>query len=410
MAQHLEDRFAELRARGAAEEEAKGAVLEELSRDGFLVSELRQLERVPCPEPVVLGQSKGSFVEEFFADLNYGARMLRKNPGFTAVAVLTLALGIGATTAVFSVVNGVLVRPLPYLHAEELVHLGSSMARGSALSEPEFLFLRDHSGLAFKDVAAFSGPDPTVPFQSGADVGYVKAMTVSESMLRALEISPLLGRGFLPEEDRPGGPHVVILSYGFWKSRFTADAGIVGRQIGLNNQAYTVVGVLPESIQSIWPGDVWFPLQLVFDPFDVGHNCNVIARLSGTIDQGRAEVARELKLQRQQFPKTVFDGERIIVTPYQQWAVGDVKVPLLVLLGAVGLGPADCLSQCGQYAGGARNVAAPRGGHSSGAWGRAKPDHSSVADGNLAFARDGRRARPGFRTVGRGLFQDQGAV
>lgn len=278
-----------------------------------------------------------AWIEAFWQDLRYAGRMLAKNAGFTTIAVLTLALGIGANTAIFSVVDGVLLRSLPFARAAELVHLGSSEAGGNALSAPEFLFLRDHPTAAFKAIAAFQGPDPTMALQTGSEIEYVKGNYVSESLFRVLEVSPFLGRGFLPDEDRPGGSNVAVLSYGFWQSKLAADSNAIGRQIILNRRNYTIIGVLPQDFQSIWPGDVWIPLQLAFDPFDTGHNFNVIARLNATLEQSRAEVSRELEVQRQQFPKSVYPDERIIVAPYQKWLVGNVRVPLLALMGAVGL-------------------------------------------------------------------------
>jgi predicted permease len=315
---------------------------EDLVRQGIPIKEAKRRARMEfgalearkeeCREALGL-----RLFDEFRGDLRYSFRMLRKAPAFTMVATLSLALGIGANTAIFSVVNGVLLRPLPYAHASELVHLGSSEASGYALSAPEFLFLRDHPTKVFKAIAALRGPDPTMALQRGSEVEYVKAMYVSGGLLGVLQVSPFMGRGFLPTEDRPLGPHVAILSYGFWQSKLAGDSSVIGRQIVLNHEAHTVVGVMPHDFQSIWPGDVWVPLQLALDPFDTGHNFNVMARLNATLEQSRDEVNRMLGLQRQEFPKSVYQDERIIVTPYQEWLVADVRVPLLALLGAVGL-------------------------------------------------------------------------
>jgi hypothetical protein len=181
-----------------------------------------------------------AWIEAFWQDLRYAGRMLAKSAGFTTIAALTLALGIGANTAIFSVVDGVLLRSLPFARAPELVHLGSSEAGGDALSAPEFLFLRDHPTAAFKAIAAFQGPDPTMALQRGSQIEYVKGNYVSESLFRVLEVSPFLGRGFLPDEDRPGGPNVAVLSYGFWQGKLAADSNAIGRQIILNRQNYTI--------------------------------------------------------------------------------------------------------------------------------------------------------------------------
>ncbi len=320
---HLEKEMEQNLARGMSPEEARRAALVSFGGVEPVKEECRDAWGV-------------RFIETLIQDLRFGLRQLRRSPGFTAVAVITLALGIGANTAIFSVVNAVLLRPLPYPRPEELVHLGSSSAGGVALSAPEFLFFRDHAERAFEGIgAAFQGPDSTMAFQRGAEVQYISGMHVSEDLFRVLGVSPWRGRSFLAEEDRPGGPHAAILSYGFWQSHFATDPNLLGEHIVLDHQDYTVVGVLPASFQSLWPADVWVPLQLTFDPLDTGHNFKVIGRLKVDIPQGRAEVGRVFELQRRQYPKSAYPDESILVIPYQQWLVGDVRTPLLVLLGAV---------------------------------------------------------------------------
>jgi MacB-like periplasmic core domain len=231
---HIERKTEEYLTKGMTPREARRTALLEMGGFEKRKEECRDARRL-------------NWIQDLMQDLRYGLRLLGKSPGFTFVAVLTLALGIGANAAIFSVVSGVLLQPLPYPHADELVHLGSSMAGGNDLSAPEFLFLRDHPSRAFRGIAAIQGPDSTMSLQNGSQVEYVKGMHVSESLFPVLGVTPFLGRNFLPSEDHPAGPHAAILDYGFWRSKFAADTSVMGRHIELNHEDYTVVGVLPQN-------------------------------------------------------------------------------------------------------------------------------------------------------------------
>ena len=179
--------------------------------------------------------------------------MLRKNPGFAIVAVLTLALGIGANTAIFSVVNAVLLRPLPYPQPERLVRLGETDRRESAsvgeVSYPNFTDWRAQ-GRAFENMAAYH--TSTFTFTDGGEALQLDGVVVSAAVFQVLGVAPVLGRGFLAQEDGPEG-QVVILSHDFWEERFGAAPNILGRTLVLDNKRFTVVGVMPKDFE--------FPIQ-----------------------------------------------------------------------------------------------------------------------------------------------------
>src|ERR1700677_324607 len=193
--------------------------------------------------------SRSSRMETLLQDIRYGIRMLAKNPGFTAIAVLTLALGIGANTAIFSVVNAELLRPLPFREPSQLVRVASANARvhtvSGSVSYPDFADWRSQNHV-FQNMAAYV--DSSFALTGIEQPAHLAAATVSASMFDLLGVSPELGRGFSPEDDEPHH-HVVILSHRLWKERFGGDPQIIGRVITLDNSAYTVVGVMPASFQ-----------------------------------------------------------------------------------------------------------------------------------------------------------------
>src|SRR6202050_995152 len=188
-------------------------------------------------------------METLLQDIRYGIRMLAKNPGFTAIAVLTLALGIGANTAIFSVVNAELLRPLPFREPSQLVRVASANARvhtvSGSVSHPDFADWRSQNHV-FQNMAAYV--DSSFALTGIEQPAHLAAATVSASMFDLLGVSLELGRGFSPEDDEPHH-HVVILSHRLWKERFGGDPQIIGRVITLDNSAYTVVGVMPASFQ-----------------------------------------------------------------------------------------------------------------------------------------------------------------
>src|SRR5450759_2944872 len=261
LAQHAEDRYRELQSGGATEAEARRITLDELCGHELLAGELRAVERTDAPEPVVLGaRSKGRLLAGLGQDLRYGFRTLRKNPGFTAIAVLALGLGIGANTAIFSVVNGVLLRPLSYPDPSRLLTIYETTAEfsQSSVSYPNYLDWRRESR-SFTGMGAYRSHD--LNFTGAGEPEQVSGEFVSASLFPVRGVTPFLGRNFLPEEDRQGAACAAILSYGFWKGRFGADPNIFGRTLTLNAASCVVVGVLPADFRFRERAQIYVPIE-----------------------------------------------------------------------------------------------------------------------------------------------------
>jgi putative ABC transport system permease protein len=273
------------------------------------------------------------------ADVRYALRMMRSNPGFTAIAVAALALGIGANTAIFTVVNAVILKPLPYPHPERIVRLGRKYPNGfgDSNSIPKYMTWRHND--VFEAMTLYTQGGPAVNLGSGDRPNEVKAGSVSKDYFRVFGVAPLQGRPFTEAEDLPGGPPAAVLSYSIWQNRLGADSGIIGRSILLNKRPYTVVGVMPKGFQSEPEGlDLWTPLQADPQSTNQGHYLAVAARLKPdiTIDQARAG----MKLVGEQFrranPQWMDKAETVGVLPMREAMVGDARLELLVLEGAVG--------------------------------------------------------------------------
>jgi putative ABC transport system permease protein len=282
----------------------------------------------------------GGWLETLWQDLRYGARMLVKAPGFTSIAVITLALGVGANTAIFSVVNAVLLRPFPYEAPERLVILQESISAGGfSPSYPNFADWRAENTV-FDSMSAVRTNESFNLIGAG-EPERLQGRVVSAGFFSTLGIKPLVGRDFLAEDDRPGATPAVILSYGFWQRRFGADQGIIGKQLTLNNQSFTVVGVTPANFQYGAEADVTVPIGLQAERFRLrgrDPGVNVVARLKPGVSQQQAETELNLIAARleQQYPESN-TGRRVLLTPLHEGFVGDVRRPLLILLGAVGL-------------------------------------------------------------------------
>jgi putative ABC transport system permease protein len=274
-------------------------------------------------------------------DLRYAARALRKNPGFTAIAALTLALGVGATTAIFSVVNAVMLRPLPFTEPDRLVRIWeSNVERGwptFAVSHPNFLDWRSQSR-AFESLAATTNAGFT--WTSNGEAEVIPGLSVTATFLPTLKISPALGRNFLADEDRPGGnTRVVLLGDGFWRRAFGADPTVVGRTITLNSQPYTIIGVLPPSFRWGTNNDMLAPLAPDPARNRADHRLLVIGRVAddSSIDQARTELETIAARLGQQFPESN-KGWGIVVNSFDDWLIPETtRRSLLVLLGAVAL-------------------------------------------------------------------------
>jgi putative ABC transport system permease protein len=280
------------------------------------------------------------WIEELWLDLRYGARMLRTQSGFTLIAVLTLSLGIGANTAIFSIVNAVLLRPFPYQAPERLVILQERYtAGGFSPSYPNFADWRTQNTVFSSMVAVRT--NESFNFTGAGEPERLQGRIVSAEFFSTLGIQPLLGRDFLAEEDHPGATPAAILSYGFWRRRFGEDQSVIGKQLTLNNQSFTVVGVTPPNFQFGAEADVTVPIGLQAERFRLrgrDPGVDVVARLNPNVSQQQAEAELNLIAARleQQHPESN-KGRRVRVTSLHESFVGDVRQPLLILLGAVGL-------------------------------------------------------------------------
>jgi putative ABC transport system permease protein len=295
-------------------------------------------------------------ITELVADLRYGLRQLRRNPGFTAVAVITLALGIGANTAIFSVVSTILIHPLPYsepglpysdpdrlVWITEYLPQFSEIVGDTPVIIPSYLHWREQNQV-FQSMAAY-GWHGGLNLGSKGELERVAATGVTWNFFPMLGARPALGRGFLPEEDRPGGPPVVILSHAFWQRRFRSDPDLVGKTLTLNERDYTVIGIMPESFHfpADWSPELFTPLgldpNLNWDSPSVG-SVNVIGRLKPGVSLHRA--ISDLVTINQRSVKALpgaaggLTKVQVRMTTLHEHLVGDVRPLLLILLGAVG--------------------------------------------------------------------------
>jgi predicted permease len=287
--------------------------------------------------------SSTSWLSDVADDVRFGFRTLRKNLGFTAVAVLTLALGIGANTAIFSVVENVLLRPLPYVHPESLVEVWNTYPN----FEPVGVSPGDYADW-HRDAKSFSAAGGYG--EISVSVGYnltgvgeperIQAAFLSSDLLSVLGLRPVAGRGFLPEQDQLGGAPEVLLSHHYWQRRFGGDPGVVGRTIALDNRKYTIVGVLPAAYQLNRTMDLWLPLRDYPDILTshVHHGLVVVARLKPgvRVAQAQAEIDALNRQEAIAYPDS-HKSWGTLVRPLQDPSAAKLRTTLLVLFGAVGL-------------------------------------------------------------------------
>ena len=280
-------------------------------------------------------------METLIQDVRYGVRVMRKRPWFTAVVVLTLALGIGANTAIFSVVNAVLLRPLPYRNAERLVWVSGNVRGGTnraSVSPPDYVDYRAQNTVFEEFAASTSVPFP-VNLTGAGEPERLTGSRVTANYFRAFGVEPALGRGFGADEERAGPTPVAVLSDGLWLRRFGGDPSVVGKTLTLDGKAVTVVGIAPPEFQYPAGAELWLPLD--FDDPEMkiraAHFLRPIGLLKNgvTIEQAKAEtdlIARRLE---EQYPET---NERwsLNLVPLEEQVVGGVRTSLWVLLGAVG--------------------------------------------------------------------------
>jgi len=339
--QHLADRFDDLRRAGMDEASANEAALAELS--DTLVPELQQTERIPPQHPPTLGGGQRDQAwRTVVHDVRYALRSLRLSPVFSSVAVATLAIGIGACTLIFSAVNGILLRPLPFQAPDRLVAFwGTAPQKGlPEVDIPEGLaaLYRDRTR-TLEQFAAYGTTGFNITGDGEAE--RVEGTAVTIDFFRIFGVAPLLGRTLAPGEDAVDAKQVAVLSHSLWRRRYGGDTGVVGKPITLNGKVGTIIGVMPAAFEMPNRTDIWVPLRL--DP--ARFNCWCFSPLGRmkpgvTPEDVRAEIAAitdDFGLTRRDvFPDARRGGSRVVAMPLSERVVGNLQRPLLVLLSAVG--------------------------------------------------------------------------
>jgi putative ABC transport system permease protein len=331
---------------------AYAAALDELDDPAFVRNLRRTVAPVPPPAPAPAGRA--NLLPSVRQDLGYAFRVFRKNPGFTAIALIALTLGIGANTAIFSVVNAVVLKPLPFGEPDRLVRIWESFPEGGwptfSASHPNFLDWRTRSTM-FERLAAATNVGFSLTTADDAEI--VRGYGVTWDFLPALGISPAIGRNFLPEEDRPApNPPVVILSHGFWQRRFGGDPGVLQKVVTLNGSPCTVIGVLPASAPFTLDGptmDLLVPLGPDPARSRGDHRLRVIGRLKSgaTLEQARSELTSIAAQLATQFPDSN-RGWTVRLASFYDWLVPiETRQSLLIFMGAVAL---VLLIACGNVA------------------------------------------------------------
>jgi hypothetical protein len=221
-------------------------------------------------------------MSSFPSELRQASRVLLSNPGFTTVAVAALALGMGANTAIFSVVNAVLLAPLPYPHSDQIMRIErgfkGNVDTGGSVSIPKFMAWKK-ANQTFQSMALYDFSGPGITLGAGDHPQQVKGIHVSAEYFQVFGVAPVAGRSFLAQEDLPNGPKAVVLTNDLWRSRFGSDSSLIGRSILLGGDPYTVVGILPASFHSDPPADVFIPMQADPNSTNQGHYLLVAGRL-----------------------------------------------------------------------------------------------------------------------------------
>jgi putative ABC transport system permease protein len=342
LAQYLDDYYAELLAGAATEAEAHRQTLAELSDSEFLRRELRRIEGRTDPEPAILGTNRRTnMIADLWQDLRYGARRLVKQPSTVGIVVLTLSLGIGATTAIFSLLDAVLLRPLPFRDPDRLVMLWGGVAhtddRQAPLAPANYADWKEQNQ-SFGDVAALDYTNYNLT--GSGEPERIQAQRVTANFFPLLGITPTLGRNFLPEEDRPDGHKVALLSYGYWRRKFGGDAGVIGKEILLDERQYTIVGVMPAGFQFLSKEmSLWTPKAFTSEELATRTESylTVVARLKPGITLAQAQADSTAIAQRINRDHPLPNYELIAsVVQLRDQLTGDVRLVLLVLMVAVG--------------------------------------------------------------------------
>lgn len=279
----------------------------------------------------------------FWQDLRYGFRTLLRNPGFCAVAILALALGIGPNTAIFTMVNAVLLKPLPVPEPNRVVMIWGTLLKSGfdqmPVSAADYLEWKKQAHSFDQMSAAFAIPEFGLNVSGAGDPERVSAALASKEFLPALGIKPIVGRNFLPEEDRPGGPPAVLISHALWQRRFHSDPAAIGRNLTVDGIPRTVVGVVPHELGEMVAADLWLPTAInPNNPERQNHQFGIVARLKPgvTVAEARAEMAVIARRLESAYPATN-TGWGVTLFPMAEMFTGRIRPVLLILLGAVGL-------------------------------------------------------------------------
>jgi predicted permease len=322
---HLERKIEEYIAQGLAPEQARYAAFRAMDGLEQRKEECRDMRRL-------------NGIENLFQDLRYGLRMLAKSPGFTAVAVLTLALGIGANTAIFTTVNTVLLESMPYPDPDRIVQLMlfSTCCGHGAASVPEFIIWRAQKNV-FQEIAANDSNRGGVNLTGGESPEQLMALHVSADYFPVFGAKIEMGRTFSADEDRPGGPRIVVISSGLWHRRFGGDRGLLGKTLLLGGEPHVVIGVLGPGFAADPVAEIWLPLQADLDSTNPGHFLRVAARLQPgvTLEMARAQMKLAYEQYLRKFPNWAAPQESFTAEPLWDFVVGNVRRTLLVLVGAV---------------------------------------------------------------------------
>ena len=282
--------------------------------------------------------SSGNFFENFLQDVKFAWRTLRRSPGFAATAIIALGLGIGANTAIFTVINTVLLQPLSYPDSDRIVELMRVYPNGlgTSVSEPKFMVWSQKTDV-FAASAIYDFAGPGINVTGGDRPEQIKGIRASAGYFAVFGAPIAAGRTFSQEEDRPGGPKVAVISNGLWRSRFGGDASVIGKNILLADQPYTIVGVLGPGFSSDPPSDIWLPLQPDPNSQDQAHYLSAAARLKPGVTLAQANAALKIAGEeyRRKFPAWMDAKETAGARPLRDMVVHDVRLALLILLGAV---------------------------------------------------------------------------
>jgi predicted permease len=344
LAQHLDDRYRELVSKGLSARRARKVTLAEMRDCEMLKRELSQTRPRPGDDPGLLGTPRTKMLSDLLQDLRYGLRMFRKNPGLSVIATLTLVLGIGANTAIFSAIQALLLCPLPVEEPERLV-VGYALREGFdpfGTSLLEFAAYRERTSV-FEE-SGVAGPRSFNLTGSG-EPERLRGAAVMATYFAALGSRPIVGHTFTAEEDQPGGPAVALIGYDLWQRRFGGESSVVGRALNLDGRAYTITGVMAPGFDLPYSAEVWVPYQVNISALPLEQQAatanELIARLSSgvSLEQADAELKTVAQQLAEEYPQ-IRRGWSYRLTSLREHLIGDsdgrVRNALVALMAAVG--------------------------------------------------------------------------